>query len=172
MSVGSSSCGARRGDPNAPLVRSLVSRACSEQKALSSPCSLAGVGRRAGQLRPRRRPTPRSEGRGKPLARTAAAPESDRRLDGSARSRAFDTHEKHIGVDGRGQLTGTPARLVVGKDVAVPLVGWAGPWPVDERWRTAGRERRRARFQVVTATGEAHLLALERGTWTIEGTYD
>lgn len=84
----------------------------------------------------------------------------------------LDGHQNRIGVDGRGQLTDTPACLVVGDGAAIPLVCWAGPWPLDERWWDRRARRRRARFQVITATGEAHLLALERGTWRIEGTYD
>ncbi len=84
----------------------------------------------------------------------------------------LDAQQNHIGVDGRGQLTSTPARLVVGDGAAIPLVGWAGPWPLDERWWDRRSRRRRARFQAVTATGEGHLLVLERGKWVIEGTYD
>ena len=50
--------------------------------------------------------------------------------------------------------------------------GWAGPWPVDERWWDPPAHRRRARFQVVDDDGEAHLLAVEGGRWWVEATYD
>jgi protein ImuB len=84
----------------------------------------------------------------------------------------FDRRGGRVGVDGRGQPTAEPARLAVGNRPPVPLAGWAGPWPIDERWWDRRARRRRARFQVVTASGEAHLLVLERGRWFVDGTYD
>ncbi|MCU1380235.1 MAG: hypothetical protein JWN29_3218, partial [Acidimicrobiales bacterium] len=42
----------------------------------------------------------------------------------------------------------------------------------DERWWDGATRRRRARIQVVTVTGEAHLLAVEAGRWSVEATYD
>jgi protein ImuB len=53
-----------------------------------------------------------------------------------------------------------------------PVVAWAGPWLVDERWWDAAAHRRQARWQVVTADGAAHLLSLEGGRWVVEATYD
>jgi protein ImuB len=50
------------------------------------------------------------------------------------------------------------------------VVGWAGPWPVTERWWSV--RRRRARVQVVTADGVARLLCTERGQWWVEALYD
>jgi protein ImuB len=52
------------------------------------------------------------------------------------------------------------------------VVGWAGPWPIDERWWDPQQARRRARFQVALSDGSAHLLTLEGGRWWIEATYD
>jgi protein ImuB len=52
------------------------------------------------------------------------------------------------------------------------VVAWAGPWPIEERWWDAARHRRRARFQVVTADGQARLVALEGGTWQVDAVYD
>jgi protein ImuB len=43
---------------------------------------------------------------------------------------------------------------------------------VDERWWERGGRRRRARLQVVLDGGDAYLLTLERGAWTVEGCYD
>ena len=77
-----------------------------------------------------------------------------------------------VGVTGRGAVTAAPVRLSVAGDRWVDVVAWAGPWPVDERWWDPHGHRRRARFQVVAADGAAHLLALERGRWLVEATYD
>ena len=52
------------------------------------------------------------------------------------------------------------------------IVGWAGPWPVDERWWAPAEARRRARFQVCLADGRALLLAVEAGQWPVEAIYD
>jgi protein ImuB len=49
---------------------------------------------------------------------------------------------------------------------------WAGPWPVDERWWDDAAHRRRARWQVITADGMAHLLSQEGDRWEVEATYD
>ncbi|GIJ31755.1 protein ImuB [Micromonospora sediminimaris] len=54
----------------------------------------------------------------------------------------------------------------------VEIVGWAGPWPVDERWWAPAEARRRARFQVRLADGTALLLAVESGRWLVEAIYD
>jgi protein ImuB len=70
---------------------------------------------------------------------------------------AVDTSPARVRLDGRGW-----------NDVA----GWAGPWPVDEKWWDASAHRRRARFQVALADGTAHLLSLEEGRWRLEATYD
>ena len=72
-----------------------------------------------------------------------------------------------VHVSGRGLLHSDPATLD-----GVEVTGWAGPWPCEERWWDPGAARRRARLQVVLATGTAHLLAVEAGRWTVEATYD
>ena len=76
-----------------------------------------------------------------------------------------------VGVTGRGAVTAAPARVSVGGGRWADVAGWAGPWPVDERWWDAAAHRRRARFQVV-AGGAAWLLALEGGRWWAEASYD
>jgi len=35
----------------------------------------------------------------------------------------------------------------------IGITGWAGPWPVDERWWASGEAHRRVRFQVSLADG-------------------
>jgi protein ImuB len=77
-----------------------------------------------------------------------------------------------VGVTAGGMATAPPARLSVDGGMWTEVTEWAGPWPADERWWSAGGRRRAARVQVVTAEGPAHLLARERGDWWLEGTYD
>jgi protein ImuB len=52
------------------------------------------------------------------------------------------------------------------------VTSWAGPWPLDERWWDAAAARQRARWQVVTADGVAHLLSQHGDRWEVEATYD
>jgi len=52
------------------------------------------------------------------------------------------------------------------------VVAWAGPWPLDERWWDPATHRRRARFQVACAAGDAHLVVLEGGRFWVEATYE
>jgi protein ImuB len=51
-------------------------------------------------------------------------------------------------------------------------VAWAGPWPADERWWDPANHRRRARFQLLTDDGAAHLAVVEAGRWWLEAVYD
>jgi protein ImuB len=64
------------------------------------------------------------------------------------------------------------ARLSVAGGPWSPVAAWAGPWPVDERWWDDVAHRRRARWQVVTAEGVAHLLSQQGDRWEVEATYD
>jgi len=64
------------------------------------------------------------------------------------------------------------ARLSVAGGSWTAVTAWAGPWPVDERWWDAAARRRRARWQVVTAEGTAHLLSQDGDGWEVEATYD
>jgi protein ImuB len=75
-------------------------------------------------------------------------------------------------VGARGLPAGTPVRLSVAGGPWAEVVAWAGPWPADERWWDPPAHRRRARLQVQLAGGDAHLLALEHGRWSVEATYD
>lgn len=82
-----------------------------------------------------------------------------------------DATGERVGVTGRFGITSPPSRVRL-RGRWTDVVGWAGPWPTDERWWDAGAHRRRARFQVSLADGTAHLLALEAGAWSVEATYD
>ena len=79
-----------------------------------------------------------------------------------------------VGVTGRGRCTAVPSRLVlqIAGSLSVGIMGWAGPWPADERWWDPAAARRRARLQVLLEDGTAHLLVLEQGRWRLEATYD
>jgi protein ImuB len=77
-----------------------------------------------------------------------------------------------VGVSARLELTGEPAGLLVGNNPPVGITGWAGPWPVDERWWAPTEARRRARFQISLADGRAFLLSLSGGHWAVEAIYD
>ncbi|MBW3645424.1 MAG: DNA polymerase Y family protein, partial [Actinobacteria bacterium] len=54
-----------------------------------------------------------------------------------------------LGVTARGEPTGVPGRLSVAGGPWAEVTGWAGPWPVDERWWDEAARCRRARLQVV-----------------------
>jgi protein ImuB len=77
-----------------------------------------------------------------------------------------------LSVSGRSLLSADPARLHVGDGPAEAVVAWAGPWPADERWWDPPAHRRRARLQLVTASGQAHLVVCEGRRWWLEATYD
>ncbi len=94
-------------------------------------------------------------------------------VDGDAPSvEVLDATGGSVAVTGRGVTSTAPERVSVAGGPWSEVVAWAGPWPVDERWWEPAARRRRARIQVVTATGEAHLLTLHAGRWTLEATYD
>ncbi|MDQ1423098.1 MAG: protein ImuB, partial [Acidimicrobiaceae bacterium] len=106
-----------------------------------------------------------------PGALPAPAPAS---VHGQPRpARLHDATGNTITVNGRGALSASPRRLAID---ATPgdeeVVAWAGPWLYDERWWDSAGHRRRARVQVLTASGSAHLLSLEGGIWRVEATYD
>jgi len=81
-----------------------------------------------------------------------------------------DADGRPVGVTADGMVSAAPARLSITGERWVGVAGWAGPWPADERWWST--RRRRARMQVVTVDGTAHLLIRERGGWWLQGTYD
>jgi protein ImuB len=82
----------------------------------------------------------------------------------------LDASGRRVGVDGRGLPTAAPHTLV-GEGGPVPVVAWAGPWPLDERWWDPSTRRRVARFQLVDADGVARVVALEAGRWWVTAVY-
>jgi protein ImuB len=89
----------------------------------------------------------------------------------------LDAGGRPVGVTARGELSAAPATLAfrgrgAGGSTVLAVTGWAGPWPCEERWWDPARHRRRARLQLLTSTGTAHIVVLEQGTWSLEATYD
>jgi protein ImuB len=77
-----------------------------------------------------------------------------------------------VGVTGRYELTTEPAHLAIGDQPAIEVVGWAGPWPDEQRWWDLATAHRRARLQIQLADGRAVLLMIEHGLWQLEADYD
>ena len=82
-----------------------------------------------------------------------------------------DAEGRPVRVSGRGALSAPPATLAVAAAAARAVTGWAGPWPVEERWWDAAHARRQARLQLVTDDGSAWLVACEQGRWWVEARY-
>ena len=83
-----------------------------------------------------------------------------------------DAHGTDVAVTGRSSVTAPPAQVRVESRGWQDVLAWAGPWPADTRWWDPVGRRRRARFQVVTSSGEAMLLSRENGSWYLDALYD
>ena len=84
-----------------------------------------------------------------------------------------DSDGRKVEVDARLQVSGDPAVLwwPTSPNREVAVTGWAGPWPVTQRWwGDAGA--RAVYLQVVLGDGRAVLLALREGVWRVEALYD
>ena len=73
-----------------------------------------------------------------------------------------------VTVSGRCVTSAAPAWLAVEGEPPLRVTGWAGPWPLSERWWEPAAARRRARFQLLTGDGRAWLAAVQDGRWLIE----
>ena len=76
-----------------------------------------------------------------------------------------------VSVTGRCAVSAAPARLAVRGEPPRRVTGWAGPWPLSERWWDQAAARRRARFQLVTDDGRAWLAVVQDGRWLVEARY-
>ncbi len=76
-----------------------------------------------------------------------------------------------VTVTGRCVLSAAPAWLAADGEPPLRITGWAGPWPLSERWWDPAAARRRARFQLLTGDGRAWLAAVQGSRWLIEGGY-
>ena len=79
-----------------------------------------------------------------------------------------------VDLDARFALSAPPATLArrgPGGGRGRGVIGWAGPWPLAERWWT-DEPRYRTHLQVALEDGSALLLAHTAETWTCEAVYD
>jgi protein ImuB len=67
-------------------------------------------------------------------------------------------------------LSAPPAHVVVDGGEPRRVSGWAGPWPVQQRWWAAGSAEA-SRLQVILDDGEALLLLAREGKWWVIGQY-
>jgi protein ImuB len=86
-------------------------------------------------------------------------------------ARVTDEAGRAVTVTGRCVVSAPPAVLAVDGDPPRPVTGWAGPWPLSERWWDPAAARRRARFQLQTDDGRAWLAAVQDGRWQVEAGY-
>jgi protein ImuB len=76
-----------------------------------------------------------------------------------------------VAVSGRGAISAAPATLYSASGSSERVVAWAGPWLLEERWWDAARQRRMARFQLLTESGRAFLATVERHQWWLVAEY-
>jgi protein ImuB len=82
-----------------------------------------------------------------------------------------DDNGRAVTVTGRCVISAEPGRLAIDGEPVRHVTGWAGPWPLSERWWDPVAARRRARFQLLTGDGRAWLAAVQDGRWLIEAGY-
>ena len=86
-------------------------------------------------------------------------------------AKVTDAAGRVVTVSGRCVVSDAPAWLAIGGEPPRRVTGWAGPWPLSERWWDAAVARRRARFQLATGDGRAWLAVVRDGRWLIEAGY-
>ncbi len=87
----------------------------------------------------------------------------------------LDATGRAVVVDVRLAASGDPALVRWEQDGLTEVhevVGWAGPWPLAERWWAPDGGRRRVYLQVVLDDGRGLLLAQLDGAWQTEAVYD
>jgi protein ImuB len=68
-------------------------------------------------------------------------------------------------------LTAAPRHVVVDSGAPLEVLGWAGPWPVQQRWWAPGSAAA-SRLQVSLGDSGALLLLCREGRWWVIGEYD
>lgn len=103
-------------------------------------------------------------------------------LDPPRPAQLLDAGRRPVVVTERGAMPAPPALFGFGAEVTA-VTGWAGPWPVDERWWSADTARRVVRCQIVDVRGRAYLVtgtmptgaygdAAEPPRWQVDAIYD
>ncbi len=82
-----------------------------------------------------------------------------------------DDAGRAVTVTGRCVISAEPIHLTIDGEPLRRVTGWAGPWPLSERWWDPVAARRRARFQLLTFDGRAWLAVVQDGRWLIEAGY-
>jgi protein ImuB len=84
----------------------------------------------------------------------------------------IDAEGRPVVVSGRGTISAAPVR--VRGERSGRVIGWAGPWPVEERWWDT-RSRRVARFQLTVRDAggreRAHLAEVSDSRWWLVAEY-
>jgi protein ImuB len=95
-------------------------------------------------------------------------------LDPPRPAQVLDAQRRTVVVTPRGAMPAPPALFGMGSEKPVAVQGWAGPWPVDERWWNADAARSVVRCQVVDVRGRAYLVTgtMPAGQWQVEAIYD
>ncbi len=79
---------------------------------------------------------------------------------------------RRVEIDARLGLSSPPAVIWWSDGTSqTEVTGWAGPWPVVQRWWGAASQRA-VYLQATLSDGRAVLLALCDGVWTLDGFYD
>ncbi|MEU7754039.1 DNA polymerase Y family protein [Micromonospora sp. NPDC049171] len=156
------------------VARSGSASLSGEAVARSGPAPLAGEASASGAARAVGAGRPAAPGTGgvPPWPGRLPAPAPAVVLPSPLAATVHDAAGEPVVISARLAVSAPPARLVVGTGRPAEIVGWVGPWPVDERWWAPAEARRRARFQVGLADGTALLLAVEAGQWLVEAIYD
>jgi protein ImuB len=82
-----------------------------------------------------------------------------------------DAGEELVGLAAPDLLTAAPHTVAVDGGALQRVQGWAGPWPLQQRW-WASDGIAASRLQVVRADGAALLLLARGGRWWVAGVYD
>ncbi|MEV6971102.1 DNA polymerase Y family protein [Hamadaea sp. NPDC051192] len=84
--------------------------------------------------------------------------------------RVLDEHGEPVTIDGRLRMSAPPAALLL-DGTAVPIVGWNGPWPIDDHWWDGRVAERSARLQVLL-DDRAVVVTLRGGEWYAAVVFD
>ncbi|MHA6785266.1 Y-family DNA polymerase [Pseudonocardia saturnea] len=127
----------------------------------------------------RRRPPVRGSAPGRPVVRDPAPPWPGRVPAPSPATVPQEPLAADL-LDGRGApvgltapdlLTAPPHRVSVDGGPFREVLGWAGPWPLRQRWWVPGAGEG-TRLQVALDDGAALLLLARGGRWWVTGVYD